>query len=92
MSVSNAWVGMPAPVATLSAISGLPLEFGSQTLGGLYPNRRVTLTNTGTAALAISAVTVEGAGFAYANTGSCPASLDIGLACDIDIRFTPAGQ
>ncbi len=89
VSLSGTGVPVPAPVVTLSAVAGLPLEFGSQTLGGLYPSRRVTLANTGNADLAVSAVTVEGAGFSNASASACPAVLAAGSTCDIDIAFTP---
>ena len=89
VSLSGTGVPVPAPVVTLSAVSGLPLEFGSQTVGGLYPNRRVTLTNSGNADLAITAVAVEGSGFTNASAAACPATLAAGASCDIDVAFAP---
>ncbi len=89
VSLSGTGVPVPAPVVTLSAVSGLPLEFGSQTVGGLYPSRRVTLTNSGNADLVTSAVTVEGTGFSNAGAAACPTTLAAGAACDIDIAMAP---
>lgn len=90
VSLSGTGVPVPAPVVTLSSLAGLPLDFGSQTIGGLYPSRRVTLSNTGNADLVTSAVTVEGSGFSNASATSCPATLTAGASCDIDIAFAPA--
>lgn len=89
VSLSGTGVPVPAPVVTLTAVSGLPLEFGTQTVGGLYPNRRVTLSNTGNANLAIGSVTVEGSGFSNVSTTACPATLAAGGSCDVDISFAP---
>lgn len=90
VALSGTATPIPAPVATLSTTGWTPpFEFGSQTVGGLYPNRTVTLTNTGTAPLVISAVTVDGTGFSHANPGNCPASLGEQLSCNIDVSFAP---
>lgn len=89
VSLTGTGVPVPAPVVTLSALSGLPLEFGSQTVNGLYPSRRVTLTNSGNADLVTSSVTVEGAGFSNASAAACPTTLVAGAACDIEIAFSP---
>jgi MYXO-CTERM domain-containing protein len=79
-------VPVPAPVATLVPIS---LDFGQQTVGGLYPSRRVTLQNTGTANMTVTSVTVNGATFANVSAAPCPPTLVPGANCAIDITFTP---
>ncbi|MEO8280768.1 MAG: choice-of-anchor D domain-containing protein [Ideonella sp.] len=65
------------------------LDFGTQTLGGLYPTRSVQLKNTGTASLLLSSIVVDGAAFANANAAACPSSLEPGQTCDVAIRFSP---
>lgn len=89
VSLTGTAVPVPAPVVSLSAAGGLPLDFGAQTVGGLYPSRRLTLANTGTADLAVAGLVVEGAGFSDAGTGNCPATLAAGASCSIDVSFTP---
>ena len=89
VSLSGTGVPVPAPVVALSVLPGQALNFGSQTVGGLYPSRRVTLTNSGNAALAISSVAVEGAAFSNASASACPTTLAAGTSCDIDVAFTP---
>jgi hypothetical protein len=89
VSLSGTGVSAAAPAVSLSSSAGLPLEFGSQTIGGLYPSRRITLANTGNADLALSAVTVEGTGFRNASAAACPSTLVAGASCNIDIGFTP---
>lgn len=73
-----------APAVTLSASS---LAFGSQTIGQASAARTVTLTNSGTAALAISGIVRSGS--AFASTNDCPASLAAGSSCTISNTFTP---
>lgn len=96
ITASGVGVPIPVPVVTLSnpspaCVSPTPgcLDFGQQTVGGLYPGRSVKLSNTGTAALAIGAIAIEGAGFTAAAAHNCPLSLAPGADCDIPIAFTP---
>lgn len=77
---------VPAPVVSLSTAT---LAFGNQTLGGLYQARTVTLTNTGTAALAITSFSVPTGVFAVEST-TCGASLAASASCNVLVRFTPA--
>ena len=76
----------PAPLVDLSS-SG-PLDFGLQTVAGIYPARSVRLTNAGTAPLSIAGLVVEGAAFAN-SANPCPATLAIRASCTINITFTP---
>lgn len=75
----------PAPVATWSSLT---LPFGAQTVGGIYPTRKLTLTNTGTADLLISSVSVSGAGFSL-DSQNCPATLTQTASCTASVRFDP---
>ena len=90
--------GIPVPVPVLSFVGAAPtdtaLDFGPQTLGGLYPTRLVRVVNTGTAALRISAVAVIGTGFALADASACVADLAPQASCSIAVGFAPtaAGQ
>lgn len=87
IALSGNGVPVPAPQASLSAST---LAFGSQTVGGLYPARTVTLTNTGTANLVTTKIAVAGATFTLDAAAACPATLAPAASCDIPIDFNPA--
>jgi sugar lactone lactonase YvrE len=77
-----------APVASLSATG---VAFGIQDVGTSSAPQQVTLTNTGSAALAITSISVTGAeaaSFVFPNP--CGSSLAMGANCIIQGHFTPA--
>jgi hypothetical protein len=74
-----------APVATLSPAS---LSFANQAVNTTSATQTATLTNSGTAALAISSINMTG-DFAQAN--NCGTSLPAGANCTISVTFTPTG-
>ena len=90
--------GIPVPVPVLGFVGAAPtdtaLDFGAQTLGGLYPARSLRVQNTGTAALRIAAVAVSGTGFSLVDTSGCVADLAPQASCSVSIGFSPtaAGQ
>ncbi len=76
-----------APVATLSATM---LAFGPQQTQTTSASQQVTLTNTGSAALSITNVSVSGANLSAFNfPNPCGASLAAGAGCAIQGTFTP---
>ncbi|MDY7075372.1 MAG: choice-of-anchor D domain-containing protein [Chloroflexota bacterium] len=62
------------------------LDFGAQVVGTVGPTQTVTLTNTGASPLTLAGI-VNSANFAHTHT--CPASLDAGAGCVIDVVFAP---
>ena len=86
--LSLAGAGVPVPLPLVSLTPAL-LDFGTQTIGGIFPARRVRLANSGTADLALTGVVVEGSGFAGVVASPCPAVLTPGSGCDVDIAFGP---
>ena len=75
-----------APGASLDPSS---LTFGSQVVGAVGPAQTATLTNTGTSALNLSAISASG-DFAETHTcGTLPAAIAPGSSCAISITFTP---
>ncbi len=72
-----------APVASLSSAS---LDFGDQLLHTASSAQIVTLSNPGTAALAISSITAAGD---FAETNTCGSTLAVGANCAISVIFTP---
>jgi hypothetical protein len=79
----------PAPIASLSPSN---LAFGTQSVGGIYPTRQVTLTNSGNAPLTSIVVTVTGQGFIKASPPgptACGSTLAPLSSCTIDISYAP---
>jgi hypothetical protein len=72
-----------SPSATVSASA---LKFGKQAVGTTSAPRRVTLTNSGSAALHLISVIASGN---FAETNDCKAIIPIGQSCDIEVVFKP---
>lgn len=72
-----------APGLTLAPSS---LSFGN-TVVGASPEQTVTLTNTATSTLAISAIAASGA---FSETNTCGTSLLAGAVCTISVTFAPS--
>jgi hypothetical protein len=70
-----------------AAVSPAFLLFGPQTVGKTSALRTVTLTNTGTAALAVSKIAASGD---FTETNNCGSSLSAGASCTIAVTLTPA--
>lgn len=86
LSVSLRGVGTAAPVARLSAAS---IDFGQVELGK-NANRSVTLSNTGSAPLAVAATAIEGDNtFNIVRDGCKGKNLPSDATCAVDLRFTP---
>jgi hypothetical protein len=78
----------PVPAVTFSPTS---LSFGSQTISSTSATQNITLSNTGTAALTISGITLAGTNPAdFHQTNTCGASLAVGGNCSITVFFTPS--
>jgi hypothetical protein len=73
-----------APIATFSPSS---LIFGMQAPGTTSASQPVTLTNSGTASLNISGISVTGD---FAQTNNCGAAVASGSHCTINITFSPS--
>lgn len=86
VAVSGSGTAAPAPAVTLSANN---LAFGSQNVGVASAPQSLTVSNTGTAALMLSSLTVSGD---FAQTGgTCTASGSVAASssCSIQVSFTP---
>ena len=73
----------PAPVASFSPAS---LSFASQPAGTSSATQKVTLTNTGTAALNLTSVTLSGD---FTATNGCTGSIAVAASCTISVAFAP---
>ena len=76
-----------APAVTLAPTS---LTFTAQGVNTTSAGQSVTLTNSGTATLNFTGITLTGTNAAdFAVTNTCGTSLGAGLACSITVTFTP---
>ncbi len=73
-----------------AALSVASLAFGSHAVGAAVASKTVTLSNTGSGALAISSATVSGGNAAdFTLTNSCAATLAAGASCSLSVAFNP---
>jgi hypothetical protein len=73
-----------APAVSLSTTS---LTFGSQQIGTTSAAQRLTVTNTGSAALSITSIVASSQ---FGQTDTCGSSVATGGTCTISVTFTPA--
>ncbi|MFJ5269898.1 choice-of-anchor D domain-containing protein [Streptomyces sp. NPDC088358] len=74
--------------ATLSA-DPTSLSFPTQALNTASSARTVTVTNTGTAAAAVSGITVTGD---FSQTNTCGTSIAAGASCTVAVTFRPTAS
>jgi hypothetical protein len=80
-----------AALAPFVQLSPTSVAFGSISVGTPSTARAVTLSNIGTAALAITGISMAGFNPGdFAQTNNCGSSLAIGANCTINVIFTPA--
>jgi len=70
-------------------LSPSPLVFAAQTVGTVSAAQPVTLTNSGTSALAVSNVSTTGD---FAQTNNCGSSVAAGASCVILVTFAPTAS
>lgn len=81
---------------TAPAIPGVSFDktsisFGNEPQAIKSAAQTVNLTNSGTASLSISGITIGGSNPTdFAQTNNCPGSLNAGASCAISVTFTPA--
>jgi hypothetical protein len=75
--------GTPVPVAVVSAAT---MTFASQTLGTTSSAQSIMLSNTGTANLGVTGITISGD---FSQTNNCGSSVAAGLSCTINVTFSP---
>jgi Domain of unknown function (DUF4082)/Bacterial Ig-like domain/Bacterial Ig domain/Abnormal spindle-like microcephaly-assoc'd, ASPM-SPD-2-Hydin len=77
-----------SPVVGLSPTS---LTFASQVVGTTSAAKSITLSNSGTAALTITGISITGTNSSsFAQTNTCGTSVAAGANCTISVKFTPA--
>ena len=72
------------------ALSATSLSFGYQTTGSPSAAQAITLTNTGTAAVALDGIAITGADTgSFSETNTCEGMVPVGQSCTISVTFTP---
>jgi hypothetical protein len=88
VSLSGSGVAGPAPQAHLAPAS---LSFAATTIGATSVSQTITLSNPGTATLAISGITLAGANPGdFAQSSACGTALAAAASCAISVSFTPS--
>ena len=85
--------GQTAVSAPNAALSPTSLTFSTQAIGTTSAAKIVTLKNTGTTSLTISAIAIAGTNTGdFSQTHNCGSSLAAGASCFISLTFKPAGS
>ncbi len=89
-TMSGPGVALAAPVVTLGASS---LVFASTTIGTSTAAKTVTVTNSGTAPLTITRITIGGTTpVDYTQTNNCTTSLAVKARCTVSVVFKPTAK
>lgn len=75
-----------APLVPALNFNPLALQFGSQTVATSSQPQNILLSNTGTGALSISAITISGD---FSQTNNCGSGLAAGGSCTVAVTFRP---
>lgn len=87
ITVSLTGVGVGIPVATSTPPA---LTFPTTDVGSSSQPMSVTVSNTGTASLAITSISVSGISpNDFTQTNTCPGTLAVGASCSIAVTFVP---
>lgn len=93
VALTGAGSSTPAPAVTLSPST---VVFGSQGIGQSSAPTAVTVTNSGSAPLTITGISLSGANAGdFGQTSNCPASpatLPAGANCAVNVTFTPVAS
>jgi len=76
-------------VAAQASVTPTSLSFGNQTVNTTSAPQSISLTNTGTAPLTISSISVGGS---FNQTNNCGTSVPAGAGCTIQVTFSPGNN
>lgn len=83
--------GTGGSAASGASFTPTSLTFSSQTVGTTSAAQPVTLTNSGNAALTLTAIAITGTNASdFAQTNNCGSSLNAGASCTLNVTFTPS--
>jgi probable HAF family extracellular repeat protein len=90
VALSGAMAAISAPIATLPPTGE---TFSTQPIGTTSAAKIVTLKNTGTTSLTITAIAIAGINAGdFAQTHTCGSSLAAGASCSISVTFKPTAS
>jgi probable HAF family extracellular repeat protein len=94
LHIAGAATAQTALVSVPSAIlSPTSLSFSTQAIGTTSAAKIVTLKNTGTTSVTITAIAIAGTNAGdFAQTHTCGSSLAAGASCSISLTFKPTGS
>jgi len=93
LTVRLAGNGVAIAATPTLTVAPQTFDFGAATIGATAPTKRFSLSNTGTAAVNLSAATFSGPFARVADATGCavfPFTLQPGAACDLVVSYTPA--
>ena len=89
-ALGDAFVSRIAKSSAVVKLTPPSLNFGNQAVGTTSTPQVSRLTNTGSATLTITSISVTGAnGGDFAETNNCGTSVPAGGSCNISVTFTP---
>jgi len=93
-NVVNGWPGVSsAPAAPAANLSPSSLTFSSTTVSSSSAAQTVTLTNSGTAYMTVSGVSLTGTNASsFSQTNTCGATLAVNASCTVTVTFKPAAS
>jgi len=92
-AVSLSGTGVTPPAVPSANLSTTTLGFANQPVNTTSSAQTFTLTNAGSAALALTSITLTGANPGYfAQTNNCGSSVAAGGYCTVSVTFTPAAS
>ena len=83
---SSGSTGGTPPPSPQSSVAPVTVSFANTLVGTTTPAWSITYENDGLASLAITSISASGD---YAQSNNCGSSLAAGLACTINVTFTP---
>jgi Abnormal spindle-like microcephaly-assoc'd, ASPM-SPD-2-Hydin/Cytochrome C oxidase, cbb3-type, subunit III len=91
VALSGSGTAAPPPPAPVAAITPMSLSLGSVQLGSTSAAQTVKISNTGTAALNVGAITLSGAqAAAFVATGCANTAVAAGASCNVSVTFKPS--
>jgi hypothetical protein len=101
ISISDNAVGSPQNITLAGtgttgnspgvSVSPSSVSFYGQNIGTASPAQSVTVTNTGSASLGVSSITISGINSAdFAQTNNCSSTLAAGSSCTVSVLFIPS--
>lgn len=85
--------GTGTTVSPVVSLAPTNITFSSQTVGTTSSGQNITLTNTGTAALSVTGVSISGTNSGdFSQTNTCGSSVAAGAFCTISVTFTPSAS